>query len=216
MGASNRLKDRPPQTVALDRPRALVQARCVPGSHPRPLPAASYRVRLPCVLLSQSQATDELQRWHREYQGLLDSAADADWERPGTIGDGDWSLRDLVGHILSWEELALQAISAVAAGDPPADSGQGIDQLNQEMVERKAAIPLADLRRQAAATHAVLIQTIADLADDIWARPVDNGDEGPMALGEMLGGVLGAEHQPFGHISAHLGDLRHYVADTPV
>src|SRR5262249_57451316 len=40
--------------------------------------------------------------------------------RPATIGGGDWSAKDLLGHIAFWEELASQALNDWCAGRTPA------------------------------------------------------------------------------------------------
>ncbi|MGA8206763.1 MAG: maleylpyruvate isomerase N-terminal domain-containing protein [Candidatus Dormiibacterota bacterium] len=163
---------------------------------------------------TQAQATAELVRLDREYQELLTSLVDADWERPGTIGGGDWSLRDLVGHVMSWEELALGVISAAEADRPPPWPTGNIDEINREMVARQGRLPLEELRRRAARTHAQLIQVISELPLPTWGIPISMGDEPPVELNELVGRVLGAEDHPFGHLTAHLGDLRSF-AEAP-
>ena len=139
---------------------------------------------------------------------------DADWERPGTIGGGDWSLRVLVGHIMSWEELALGVISAAEANRPPPLPDGDIDEINRKMVARQGQLPLEELRQRATRTHAQLIQTIPELAPATWVMPVSVGDDPPLELGELVGRVLGAEDHPFGHLTAHLGDL-HSFGEAP-
>ncbi|MGA7087791.1 MAG: maleylpyruvate isomerase N-terminal domain-containing protein [Candidatus Dormiibacterota bacterium] len=163
---------------------------------------------------TQAQATAELERLDRQYQELLTSLGDADWGRPSTIGDGDWSLRDLVGHIMSWEELALGAISAAEAGTPPPWPQGDIDEINREMVARQGQLPLEELCRRATRTHAQLIQAISELPPATWVIPISIGDDPPLELNELVGRVLGAEDHPFGHLTAHLGDLRS-LAEAP-
>ncbi len=164
---------------------------------------------------SRAHAIAELERLHRQYQELISSLADADWERPGTIGGGDWSLRDLVGHIMSWEELALGAISAAEADRLPPLPGGDIDEVNREMVARQGQLPLEELRKRATTTHAQLIQTISELTPATWVMPVTMGDDPPLELGELVGRVLGADDHPFGHLTAHLGDLGSFAEAPP-
>ena len=160
---------------------------------------------------SQAQATAELERLDRQYQDLLTSLAGADWERPGTIGGGDWSLRDLVGHIMSWEELALGAISAAEAGGPAPWPEGDIDEINREMVAIQSQLPLEELRRRASSTHLQLIKTISELPPATWEMAASVGDDPPLELGELVGRVVGAGDHPFGHLTAHLGDLRSFA-----
>lgn len=164
---------------------------------------------------TQAQATAELERLDREYQDLLTSLVDADWERHGTIGGGDWSLRDLVGHIMSWEELALRAISAAELDRTPPWPEGDIDEINRQMVALQGQLPLEELRQRAPRTHAQLIQTISELAPATWVLPVSVGDDPPLELDELVGRVLGAGDHPFGHLTAHLGDLRSFAEAPP-
>jgi hypothetical protein len=167
------------------------------------------------VTTTQAQATAELERLDRQYRDLLTSLVDADWERPGTIGGGDWSLRDLVGHIMSWEELALGAISAAEGHPAPPWPKGDIDEINREMVARQGQLPLEELRRRAPGTHAQLIQTISELPPATWVLPVSVDAAPPLELNELVGRVLGAEDHPFGHLTAHLGDLRSFAEAAP-
>lgn len=164
---------------------------------------------------TKAQATAELERLNRQYQDLLTSLVDADWERAGTIGGGDWSLRDLVGHIMSWEQLALGAISAAEADLPPPRPNGDIDEINREMVARQGQLPLEELRQQAVRTHAQLIQTISELPPTTWVLQISMGDDPPLELNELVGRVLGAEDHPFGHLTAHLGDLGSFAEAPP-
>jgi hypothetical protein len=167
------------------------------------------------VTTTQAQATAELERLDRQYQELLTSLVDADWERPGTIGGGDWSLRDLVGHIMSWEELALGTISAAETDRPPPWPKGDIDEINREMVARQGQLPLEELRQRSTKTHAQLIQIISELPAATWVTPISMGDDPPLELNELVGRVLGADDHPFGHLTAHLGDLRSFAEAAP-
>jgi hypothetical protein len=140
---------------------------------------------------------------------------EADWERPGTIGGGEWSLRDLVGHIMSWEDLALGAISAAVADQPLPLPGGDIDEVNRAMVARQGELPLEELRQRAIRTHVQLIRAISELSPATWVMPVRVPGDPPMALEELVGRLLGAEDHPFGHLTAHLGDLRSFAEAPP-
>jgi hypothetical protein len=165
------------------------------------------------VTTTQVRATADLERLDRQYQDLLTALVDADWERPGTIGGGDWSLRDLVGHIMSWEEIALGAISAAEANRPPPWPKGDIDEINRVMVARQGQLPLDELRQRATRTHAQLMLAISELPPATWVMRV--GDDPPLELGELVGQMLGAGDHLFGHLTAHLGDLRSFAGAPP-
>src|SRR5205823_11946159 len=69
--------------------------------------------------------------------------ADA-FERAGTIGDGDWSAKDLVGHLAAWERVALERLEAARTGRPiPPFPAGGVDRFNA----REAAATRSEERR---------------------------------------------------------------------
>jgi len=86
------------------------------------------------------------------------------------------------------------------------------------MVARQSQLPLEELRQRATRTHAQLIQTVSELPPATWVMPVSVGDDPPLELVdlvELVGRVLGAEDHPFGHLTAHLGDLRSFAEAPP-
>ena len=80
---------------------------------------------------------------------LLD-AVGADALTKTGLGGGEWSPKDLIGHLESWEEHALGALDAWERGEVPRIGGQlrsiGTDELNRREVERKADRSLEDVR----------------------------------------------------------------------
>ncbi len=103
---------------------------------------------------------------------LLAKLSDDERTREDTIGGGDWSAKDLLGHIAFWEELALQTIADWRAGRRPAveqfaEAGQeAVDRANADNQARTVAQSLAETRARAAASHAAVVQAIGSLSDD--------------------------------------------------
>jgi hypothetical protein len=132
--------------------------------------------------------------------------------RRGAIG-GEWSLKDLLGHLAHWEELALETISRTRADGAITRVALGnVDEENAKDVARKLDWPLARVRSEASSTHERLVAEIRSTSEEDWNRglPFDGGGE--RTLGGMLGSVLGAPDRPFGHAWAHLRDLEEYVS----
>ena len=59
-------------------------------------------------LVSRRRAIRILEEAHATVNGLLDRLPPRAVSRPG-LGGGDWSPKDLVGHLESWEEYAIDA-----------------------------------------------------------------------------------------------------------
>src|SRR5689334_20373324 len=88
------------------------------------------------------------------YAGLSDSQL----AEPGVMGD--WSVKDILAHVTTWEEEALKHLPLIIKeGRPPRYSAQygGIDAFNALMMERKQDVSLADVLQQQEETHRRLI-----------------------------------------------------------
>jgi hypothetical protein len=83
----------------------------------------------------------------------LDALTDEQLDTPVEAAGG-WSGRDLMGHIVTWQEAALATAKELAVGEQSPtmdrleaawDAGSG-DQLNEEALARFRAMPIAEVR----------------------------------------------------------------------
>jgi len=90
---------------------------------------------------------------------------------PGVTGD--WSVRDILAHVTTWEEEALTYLPLILAGGTPpryrATYG-GIDAFNALMTERKKGLPLADVLGQVDEIHGRVISLIQRTPEEQFAR----------------------------------------------
>jgi hypothetical protein len=154
-----------------------------------------------------------LTRQRAEVLALLERLPARARTRPG-LGGGDWSPKDLLGHLESWERHALDALEAWARDEPaPVDVAlrrDGLTAVNAREVQRRARRPYGRVASEAAATHAALLEAIRSMPRARWVAPATS--RGRAALGVRLGRLLvGAG--PFGHDRAHLRDLAAFVED---
>lgn len=89
-----------------------------------------------------------------------------DIERPFI---GEWSLKDIVGHVATWEAEALTALRHLRAGLRPAildiDRSE-VDEFNADHVERKRDIDFWSIFEQLKGTRARLLDEIAEIDDE--------------------------------------------------
>ena len=115
-----------------------------------------------------------LQRLDAAWEAFQESYAglsDAQLMRPGVTGD--WSVRDILAHVTTWEEEALTHLPLIlAGGTPPRYSVKygGIDAFNARMTEQKASLSLAVVRRQLDGTHRRLIDFVRRTPEDQLSR----------------------------------------------
>ncbi len=147
---------------------------------------------------------------------LLASIDPAAFETPG-LGGGSWSPTDLVGHLETWEENALEALDAWDRGEGAPIAAQlqalGTDEFNRRAVERKATVGAGETRTAAAATHTRMVERFAALSDERWTSEPVAGDESTVAA--RLGSTLGGELGPFRHDPDHWVDLEAFAAAHP-
>jgi len=165
------------------------------------------------VALSKREALRILEAEHRSVRELIGRLSPADFERPATIGGGDWSARDLLGHLTSWEQHALDALDAWRRGEPApvqrALRERGLNAVNTEAVAAGRSRSPSSVRARFDEVHQRLVQEIRALRAATWQAPPTARGRRP--LGDVLGGIVGGPEGPFAHASAHLEDLGAFV-----
>jgi hypothetical protein len=105
-----------------------------------------------------------LARLDREWNAFTESFAGLSgraMETPGGIGD--WSVKDLIAHVTTWEEESLTHLPGIADGvrQPTyASAFGGLDAFNALMHERKASLPLSEVLKQINETHQRLVEYV--------------------------------------------------------
>jgi hypothetical protein len=111
-----------------------------------------------------------LRRLDSAWQAFTDSYAglsDAQLMEPGVTGN--WSIRDILAHVTTWEEEALKHLPSILEGVKPLQYSVaygGIDAFNARMTKEKASLPLSEVRRQQHDTHLRIIDAIARAPED--------------------------------------------------
>ena len=79
---------------------------------------------------------------------------------PGVVDD--WSVKDVLAHVTTWEQEALRHLPLIIAGGrPPRYAAQGgIDAFNARAAEAGRQMSLAEVLRRRDETHARLLEFI--------------------------------------------------------
>lgn len=103
-----------------------------------------------------------------DLQSACDGLSDEDMQAPGVTGE--WSVKDLLAHVTTWEEVTMTLSRAQLTGTPPPGGDDGepwdLDRFNARTSAEKAALSLDEVRRQLAATHEELLAWIPTVPDD--------------------------------------------------
>jgi hypothetical protein len=115
-----------------------------------------------------------LKRLDRAWGALVDSFAglsEPQLTKPGVVGD--WSVKDILAHVTTWEEEALKYLPLILqGGSPPRYSTTygGIDAFNAQMTERKRGLSLSEVRKQMDQTHRRLIDYVQSASEEQFVR----------------------------------------------
>lgn len=88
---------------------------------------------------------------------------------PGVVGD--WSVKDVLAHLIEWEQMALGWHSAGLRGEMPALPAPGykwsqMPQLNQAIYEKHRNRPLSAILDQFESSHNEIVAVIQGLTDE--------------------------------------------------
>ena len=112
-----------------------------------------------------------LQRLETAWSAFNESYAglpDARLTEPGVTGD--WSVKDVLTHVTTWEEETLKYLPVIASGDrtPRYASQGGIDAFNARVTEKKRSLSLAEVRRQLDETHRRLLAFLEETPNELF------------------------------------------------
>lgn len=113
------------------------------------------------------QLSKEWTALKESYAGLLDSQL----VEPGVTGN--WSVRDILAHVTTWEEETLKHLPLILEGcRPPRYSTKygGIDAFNALMTQQKAGLALSEVLKQLDETHLRLLDYIRRLPEEQFVR----------------------------------------------
>lgn len=121
--------------------------------------------------MDRSQVLTKIDRaWSnlkKSYAGLSDEQL----MEPGVVGE--WSVKDILAHVTTWEGEALKYLPVILEGRrPPRYSVQygGIDAFNAQMSDKKRGLSLAEVLQQMDETHQQVIDTVQSAPEEQFAR----------------------------------------------
>lgn len=127
---------------------------------------------------------DVLSAIDREWNAWLAELARVPAERRETPVVGDWSVKDLVGHVALWDTQVLEDISRHLRGLPPLENDD-TQQRNDTAWARNRSRGSDELEQEMHAAHARMLDAIGQasgvdaeqVAVDTWEHYAEHGDE---------------------------------------
>ncbi|HKI01006.1 MAG TPA: DinB family protein [Thermoanaerobaculia bacterium] len=117
--------------------------------------------------MNRQQLLKRLDKAWVEFKTSYAGLSEAQLMEPGVTGA--WSIRDIIAHVTTWEEEALEHLPSILEGRrPPRYSVTygGIDAFNALMTKRKEGLSLSEVLHQLDDTHQHLIEMIERAPED--------------------------------------------------
>jgi hypothetical protein len=120
--------------------------------------------------MKKDQVLNRLEKAWATLQKSYADLSDPQFMQPGVMGD--WSVKDILAHVTTWEEEALKYLPLLLTGGRPPRYTQygGIDAFNAQMTEQKRDTALSDVLRQLAETHHRLTDYLQSVPDEHFTR----------------------------------------------
>jgi len=117
--------------------------------------------------MDQGHLLTRLEKAWREFLESHAGLSDLQMIKPGVTGN--WSVRDILVHVTTWEQEALKHLPTILKGGKPerySVTHGGINAFNRIMTEQKKGLTLAEVRRELEHTHRRLIRFIESVPEE--------------------------------------------------
>jgi hypothetical protein len=160
--------------------------------------------------LSKAELLDRLQTEHARLTQVISQLTEAQLTQPGIIGT--WSVKDMLPHIMHWEQFALGDLEPAMRGERPApasgapDDEESDDAVNARVVAQYRDVPLSDVQAAFERSFQRVVAVVEALDE------TDFTAESPIArmLGESVVDCLG--NNTYEHYAEHSAMIRDWLA----
>lgn len=115
----------------------------------------------------RNELLQELEEARQDLLSAMEVLSDAEIGRP--LSGGDWSAKDVLAHLASWDELRAFEIARVARGDTPlyADmQEQNFAVWNQTLMSARRALSVDQVRRELDYARKQVLAAVAAVPDE--------------------------------------------------
>ena len=123
--------------------------------------------------------------------------------------EGVWTIKDVLGHITSWEETCLEPLRHYVDGGPyDVQVIKGYLAWNDVEAARKRDIPLKAILDELAAVRQGIVEAASRLSARQWEQKVPFAWGGTETIADTLRGLHVHEMEHVRHIQQWRGELR--------
>jgi uncharacterized protein (TIGR03083 family) len=140
---------------------------------------------------SKAELLDDIQAERRRLEAALDGLDEMDMTRQGVVGE--WSVKDVLAHLVAWERLFLSWYESGLQGrvpdtDPVGMSGKAIDTLNQGFFDQYRQYPLEEVLAELQASYRRILAVVQVIPEEDLFTKGRFAWTGNLALADYVAG----------------------------
>lgn len=144
-----------------------------------------------------------------ELENLVTSLNEAQLTTPGV--NGNWSVKDNLAHITSWQHYLLQVLQGAQRNQEPVTDippGESEDKENELLYHQNKSRSFDEILTDFRATHKQIVEAVQSLSEDDIFDP----QRFSWRQGRSLQSVI--EGNTYGHYDEHLQIIQHWLEQT--
>lgn len=158
--------------------------------------------------MDKASILDELRSKYAALEGILAPLDEAQMTTPGVIGN--WSIKDILAHISSWQHRLLAWLHAARHNEEPTisgpDSEEEMDRLNEQFYTENKSRSLADVLGDFRSSYLQIVEAVQAMPEEDLIDPQRfswlNGD----SLRQLVAG------DTYDHYQEHRQQIEEWLA----
>jgi hypothetical protein len=157
--------------------------------------------------MTKTQLLAELRAARVEWDALMAEAGEERMTSPGAAGD--WSVKDVIAHLTSFDRWFVYASEAHFRGElPPLDGTEGMsfEERNQFFYRQAQNLPLAEVLAESHQVFQRLLEMMEAHSEEFLTQPQHfEGVPQPVLIWKLLEGDV------YGHYRDHMRSIRAWL-----
>lgn len=118
--------------------------------------------------MTKTEMLQKIRQERQKLEALLQCISPEQMETPGVAGE--WSVKDLLAHIVYWEQCMVHWLKEATTGQVPVMltsniTGDDLDQINQTVYEQNRHRPLKDVQEEFRRSFQLAVKAVEDSAE---------------------------------------------------
>ena len=162
--------------------------------------------------MNKTTLLDNMQRGYAALEAILTPLNEDQVTTAGV--NGDWSIKDILAHIATWQRILVERLQAANRGEKPTTlldpyvNEAEIDRLNAQFYEESKGRPFAQVLADFRTSYRQIVEIVQTISDEELNDP----QRFAWMRGEPLWRVIPGD--TYAHYSEHIGSIQEWLART--